>query len=192
MNVAKIPPNRIVIIGQSLGTAVTSAVAEHFAMQNIEFAGVILVAGFTNIPTLLSRYTAGGVVPVLSPFRSIPPVLHFFQRFIVDEWKSADRLATIVELARTRLRLTLIHAKDDAEIPCSESDGLFRSAASSLIGTDLYDDEFTEWKKERTFVRDDGTYVVVARGEHDVVIREELVPYGGRFCGTPSVLWQSC
>lgn len=180
MNVAKVPSERIVIMGQSLGTAVTSAVAEHFAMQNTEFAGVILVAGFTNLPTLLAGYTAGGIVPVLSPFRPVPPLLHFVQRFIVDKWKSADRLATVVGLARTRLRLTIIHAKDDAEIPCSESDGLFRSAASSLIGTDLDEEDFAEWKKERTIVRADGTFVVVAKGERNIVIREELVPYGGR------------
>jgi hypothetical protein len=166
-------------MGQSLGTAVTSAVAEHFAMQGIEFAGVILVAGFSNLPTLLSRYTAAGYIPVLSPLRSIPPLLRFFQSFIVDKWKSADRLATVVGLTRTRLRLSLIHAKNDYEIPYSETDTIFRSAASSLMGTQLDDEEFAAWKKERTVLRKDGTYIAVAEGEHNVIIREELVPYGG-------------
>ncbi|KAI0121144.1 Alpha/Beta hydrolase protein [Xylariales sp. AK1849] len=187
MRVAKIPSSRIVIMGQSLGTAVTSGVAEHFAMQGVEFAGVILVAGFSNLPTLLSRYTAAGFIPVLSPLRAIPPLLRFFQSFIVDKWESADRLATVVGLTRTRLRLTLIHAKNDLEIPCSESDALFRSAASSVIGTDLDDDDFAAWKKERTVSREDGTFVAVAQGEHDVVIREELVPYGGH----NDVMWSS-
>lgn len=187
MKVANIPSNQIVIMGQSLGTAVTSGVAEHFAMQGIEFAGVILVAGFSNLPMLLTRYTAGGVVPVLSPFRSVPPLLRFFHSFIVEKWQSAERLATVVGLTRSRLRLTLIHAKNDCEIPSSESDVLFRSAASSLIGTSLDDEDFAEWKKERTVLREDGTYIVVAKGENNVVIREELVPYGGH----NDVLWSS-
>ncbi|KAF7532484.1 hypothetical protein G7054_g7908 [Neopestalotiopsis clavispora] len=187
MKVANIPSHQIVIMGQSLGTAVTSGVAEHFAMQGIEFAGVILVAGFSNLPMLLTRYTAGGVVPVLSPFRSVPPLLRFFHSFIVEKWQSAERLATVVGLTRSRLRLTLIHAKNDCEIPSSESDVLFRSAATSLIGTSLDDEDFAEWKKERTVLREDGTYIVVAKGENNVVIREELVPYGGH----NDVLWSS-
>ncbi|KAI1868491.1 uncharacterized protein JN550_006407 [Neoarthrinium moseri] len=179
INVAKVPPSRIVIMGQSLGTAVTSAVAEHYAMQGIEFAGVILVAGFSNLPTLLSRYTAGGVIPVLSPMRSIPPLLRFVQSFIVDKWRSSDRLSTVVGLTRTRLRLSLIHAKNDMEIPYSETDTLFRSAASSLIGSELDDEDFAEWKKQNTVLREDGTFVAEVKGDHDVIIREELVPYGG-------------
>lgn len=167
-------------MGQSLGTAVTAGVAERFASQGIEFAGVILVAGFSNLPTLLSRYTAAGYIPVLSPFRSIPPLLRFFQSFVVDKWESADRLATVVGLTRRRLRLTLIHAKDDLEIPYSETDTLFRSASSSLIGAGLDDEEFAEWKRERTVLREDGTFVAIAKGDHDVVVREELVPYGGK------------
>ncbi|KAH8682744.1 abhydrolase [Xylariales sp. PMI_506] len=187
MNVAKVPPSRIVILGQSLGTAVTSGVAEHFALQGIEFAGVILVAGFSNLPTLLSRYTAAGFIPVLSPLRAVPPLLRFFQGFIVDQWRSADRLATVAGLARSRLRLSLIHAKNDAEIPYSESDTLFRAAASSLLGTELDDEDFASWKEERTMVRDDGTFTTIVTGEHNVVIREELVPYGGH----NDVMWSS-
>jgi abhydrolase domain-containing protein 12 len=104
-----------------------------------------------------------------------------FQSFVVDKWRSSDRLATLVGLTRTRLRLSLIHAKNDLEIPCTESDALFRSAAGSLIGRDLDDEDFAKWKKQRTVVRDDGTFIVVAEDSNkDIVIREELVPYGGK------------
>ncbi|XXH02963.1 glycylpeptide N-tetradecanoyltransferase [Hypoxylon texense] len=180
MHVAGIPAGRIIIMGQSLGTAVTSAVAEHFALQGIEFAGVILIAGFSSLPTLLSSYAAAGFIPVLSPLRPIPPLLRFFQRFIVDKWKSADRLARVASLAQTRLRLTFIHAKNDLEIPCHESDALFKSAASAIIHEDLDDDSFSSWKELRTLRRDDGTFIATATGDPDIVIREELVPYGGR------------
>ncbi|KAK8133217.1 Abhydrolase domain protein [Apiospora kogelbergensis] len=180
MKVAKVPASQIVILGQSLGTAVTSGVAEHFAMQGVEFAGVIMVASFSNLPTLLSRYSAAGFIPVLSPVRAIPPLMRFFQGFVVDKWQSDARLATLVGLTRTRLRLTLIHAKNDVEIPCSEDDALFRAAAGSVIGTDLDEEDFAKWKEERTVLRDDGTFVATVKSSQpDIVIREELVPYGG-------------
>ncbi|KAI1771256.1 alpha/beta-hydrolase [Hypoxylon cercidicola] len=179
MHVAGIPACRIVIMGQSLGTAVTSAVAEHFILQGIEFVGVILIAGFSDLPTLLSTYAAAGFIPVLSPLRIVPPLLRFFQRFIIDKWKSADRLAHVVSLTQTRLRLTFIHARNDAEIPCHESDKLFKSAASAILHGDLDNDNFSSWKEIQTLRRDDGTFVATANAEPDIIIREELVPYGG-------------
>lgn len=180
MHVAGIPASRIIIMGQSLGTAVTSAVGEHFALQGIEFAGIILIAGFSSLPTLLSSYAAAGFIPVLSPLRAIPPLLRFFQSFIVDKWKSADRLAHVVSLTQTRLRLTFIHAKNDIEIPCHESDKLFKSAAGATLHEELDDDKFSSWKEKRTLQRDDGTFIATANAEPDITIREELVPYGGR------------
>lgn len=181
MHVAGIPADRIVLLGQSLGTAVTSGVAEHYAIQGIEFAGIILAAGFSSMPALLASYTAGGVIPVLSPIRPIPPLLRFFQSFIVDKWESASRLAHVVSLTRTRLRLTLIHAKNDAEIPYHESDVLFNSAARAVIDEDLDDAGFSSWKEQQTVHRDDGTFVAIVSTAPDTIIREEVVPYGGKW-----------
>ncbi|KAI0903493.1 alpha/beta-hydrolase [Ustulina deusta] len=179
MRVAGVPSERIVVLGQSLGTAVTSGVAEHFAIRGIEFAGIILIAGFSNVPTLLSTYNGAGFIPVLSPLRPIPPLLRLFQSFIVDRWDSASRLAEIVRLTRTRLRLTLIHAKDDMEIPCHESDVLFKSAANATIDQVLDNEAFLSWKNQRSTRFDDGTFISIATAEPDITIRQELVPYGG-------------
>ncbi|KAI0549609.1 Glycylpeptide N-tetradecanoyltransferase [Xylaria curta] len=178
MNVAGVSPDRIVVMGQSLGTAVTAGVVEHFVTGGIEFAGIVLIAGFSNVPTLLSSYRGAGFIPILSPLRPIPPLLRFFQGFIVDRWNSAGRLAEIVRLTRTRLRLTLIHAKDDWEIPCHESDILFKSAANATIGQDLDDEAFVLWKKERSTRFDDDTFVSIVTAEPDIIIRQELIPYG--------------
>ncbi|KAI1642673.1 alpha/beta-hydrolase [Daldinia loculata] len=179
MQVAGISASRIVIMGHSLGTAVTSGVAEHFAMQGIEFAGIILIAGFSDLPTLLSSYSAAGFIPVLSLLRPIPPVLRFFQNFIVDKWKSADRLAHVVRLTRTRLRLTFIHAKNDLAVPSRESDALFKSAASATIGENLDNDNFLSWKEQRTLHKEDETFTTIAKAKPDIIIREELVSYSG-------------
>ncbi|KAI1198327.1 alpha/beta-hydrolase [Nemania serpens] len=179
MNVAGVPSDRIVVMGHSLGTAVTSGVVEHFATRGVEFAGVVLLAGFSNVPTLLSSYSGAGFIPVLSPLRPIPPLLRLFQSFIIDKWESANRLAEVVRLTRERLHLTLIHAKNDLEIPSHESDALFRSAANATMDRVLDDKEFLLWKKEKTMQYDDGTFISIVKAEPDITIRQELVPYGG-------------
>lgn len=115
LNVAKIPPERIVIVGQSLGTAVSSAVALHFAdpgselipstsaemrplyqsqaaPESIIFAGVVLAAPFNSLPTLLLTYQIGGVLPLLLPLRQIPYVSSMFLSQLVDQWPTAERL----------------------------------------------------------------------------------------------------
>lgn len=115
LNVAKIPPERIVIVGQSLGTAVSSAVALHFAdpgnelipltspeliplvqsqltPKPIAFAGVVLAAPFNSVPTLLLKYQIGGVVPLLLPLRQIPYIANIFLSQVVDQWLTAERL----------------------------------------------------------------------------------------------------
>ncbi|KAI3322636.1 alpha/beta-hydrolase [Xylariaceae sp. AK1471] len=179
MDIAGVPSSRIVVLGQSLGTAVASGVVEQFARRGIEFAGVILVAGFSNVPNLLSSYSGAGFIPVLSPLRPIPPLLRLFQSFIVDRWESANRLAEIVHLTRTRLHLTFIHAKNDLEIPCYESDTLFKSAANMAVGQVLDGEAFLSWKKQKSTLYDDGTLISIVAVEPDIVIRQELVPYGG-------------
>lgn len=179
MNVAGVSSDRIVVLGHSLGTAVTSGVVEHFAIRGIEFAGVVLLAGFSNVPTLLSSYSGAGFIPVLSPLRPIPPLLRLFQSFIVDKWESATRLAEVVRLTRERLHLTLIHAKNDLEIPSHESDALFRSAANATMDRVLDDKEFLLWKQQKTTQYDDGTFISIVKSEPDLTIRQELVPYGG-------------
>ncbi|KAK4508795.1 hypothetical protein PRZ48_002534 [Zasmidium cellare] len=115
LNVAKVPPERIVIVGQSLGTAVSSAVALHFAdpgsdlipstsaemrplLQSqpspkpITFAGVVLAAPFNSVPTLLLTYQIGGVLPLLLPLRQVPYVANLFLSQVVDQWLTAERL----------------------------------------------------------------------------------------------------
>ena len=67
IKIARIPTNRIVILGHSLGTAISAAVVEHYVKREIEFAGVVLVAPFSSMQDLLNTYSIGGLVPLLSP-----------------------------------------------------------------------------------------------------------------------------
>ena len=180
IKVAKIPPSRIVLAGQSLGTAVTCGVAKLYASQGVEFAGIVLVAGFSHLSTMLSNYAIGGVMPVLAPLKVFPPVMRLVQRFVVDKWHSAERLASVVRDTKSRLRLFLVHAWNDRDIPCDESDLLFKAAAQATThGQSLGDVEFAEAKDLGTVVRGRHAFVATWKDEPNIIIRQEQFAYGG-------------
>ena len=131
LEVARIPPNRIVLIGQSLGTAVTAAVAEHYTIESrIEFAGVVLVATFTDIPSLMLTYSIGGVIPILSPLRPYPFLQKFFSQHISDTWRTQSRVSRLIRQSRN-VNLVLIHARNDFDIPWKHTETMFHTAANA-------------------------------------------------------------
>ncbi|GAB7358520.1 hypothetical protein MBLNU230_g2583t1 [Neophaeotheca triangularis] len=115
IRVAGISPERIVLLGQSLGTAVSSAIALSFADPKFEirepkdttaplrgdigvetpvlFAGIVLAAPFHNIPSLMLTYRLGGLVPLLLPLRPFPSLARMLTAQMTDKWFTAERLA---------------------------------------------------------------------------------------------------
>ena len=137
IEVAKLPPERIIILGQSLGTAVATAAAEHYIVeQHVDFAGLVLVAAFSDIPTLMLTYAIGGVFPVLSMLRPYPRLQNFFASHVLDMWRTSSRLANLVRYSRI-LNLHLIHAMNDFDIPWTHSDALFYAAANATSETGM-------------------------------------------------------
>lgn len=184
MQVAEVPSERIVLVGQSLGTAVTAAVAEHFAKEGVEFSGVVMIASFTNVPTLLNGYKIGGWVPALSPLKRYPWLLKWFQSRIEDTWDTASRLANFVRISK-RVRLFLIHALDDNEIPWTHTEVLFTTATNATTdGMSL--ELLNAMKKRNTVDRNDGAFVstwIVP----DKIITEEILAYGRRCYSTITI-----
>lgn len=91
LNTAKIPPQQIVLLGHSLGTAVASSVAHSYAHH--DFAGLVLSAAFTNAGNAFASYSIGGVVPVLAPVKIFKGFQNWFSGRMVDTWRSDSRLA---------------------------------------------------------------------------------------------------
>jgi abhydrolase domain-containing protein 12 len=178
MRVAKVPSNRIVILGQSLGTAVTSAVAEHYALKGIEFAGVVTIAAFTDLPTLLTSYSIGGYVPILSPLKRYPAIQRIFINQVVDKWPSAARLANFVRVSK-RVRLFLLHAKNDYEIPCRHSDNLFIATANATSEGGMDVDLIERIKARNTAQHGDGAFVSTWKTGDDKIIVQEMLADGG-------------
>ncbi|PHH81954.1 hypothetical protein CDD82_7441 [Ophiocordyceps australis] len=177
LNVAGISPTRIVLLGHSLGTAVVSGVAEKYALQNVEFAGIILVAGFSDLASMLSGYRMGGLLPILGPFAAWPGAVKVLRPFVVDSWNSADRLANIVRHTKKRLRLTLIHAANDADIPWTQDNKLFQAAVNAKKHIND-DEEFAKWKENHTIHKGLNAFVTTWSSDSDIIVRQELFPYG--------------
>lgn len=180
INVAGVPAERILVFGQSLGTAVASGAAEACVTDGIELAGVVLVAGFSNLPTMLSGYRISGLIPVLGPLQWVPFTSRVLEACIYEKWPSADRLARVVKHTKRRLRLSLVHAKDDMDIPCLESDKLFKAAATATLQNEVSDAEFEARKKEATVDKGEGAFVTTWSAEPKVIIRHEQFGHGGK------------
>lgn len=189
-HVAGVPAKRIVLLGQSLGTAVASAVAHRYLVDkaseatDMDFAGVVLVAAFSSLPTMLAQYRMGGLVPPLAPLRMWPWLLQRVLDSLVDTWKSADRWTEVVRTVKGRggrLRLSLVHAQDDWDIPCTEDDKIFAAAVNGTVGPEgdlLHVDHLKAEKDKRTVVKGENAFVATWM-DGDVLIRQELAPYGG-------------
>jgi Lysophospholipase len=193
MNVAGIPPSRILVFGQSMGTAVSIAVSKHLAVQNppIVFAGTVLVAPFVDVATLVSTYRVAGTVPILSPVARFPFLFKYLQRFIRDKWLSKDNIAQYIqsnERNGEKYRITIIHAEDDYDIPWHHSQLVFWHAVNASIPAGISYDELEqkkldskadmgaagsmmEWKTENGVIREE----ILKTGLHDVIMGYPVV-----------------
>ena len=97
----------------------------------------------------------------------------------MDKWHSASRLANIVRHTQVRLRLSLVHAKNDRDIPWTEDNKLFRAAANETAKGSLDESEFEKLKERRTTHKGKDAFVTTWRSDPDIIIRQELFPYGG-------------
>lgn len=184
LEVAKIRPERIVILGHSLGTAVSTAVAEHFVTQHqMEFAGIILVAAFSDIPTLMLTYAIGGIIPILSPMRPYPMLQRFFSKHIQETWKTSNRLANLIRNSQN-IDVNLIHAENDFEISWKHSDALFYAAANATskqgISNKQIDDAKTRLSLGKAGWVNSWTAAGPAHGDTKK-IRQEIVASGGKY-----------
>lgn len=188
MNTAGIPPERIVIFAQSLGTGVSISLAHYLGLQSPPtlFAGMVLVAPFANVELLTKTYSVAGTIPLLSPVARIPHALAFLNKFIVTKWPSQDKLAALVrhcealKLAReNKYDVTIIHAEDDYDIPWVHSEVVFWHAVNATLGPDdsLGFDELEVEKDKKKTTLGAGGWEVEWHAK-DGVLREQIVKHG--------------
>ncbi|KAF2003830.1 alpha/beta-hydrolase [Amniculicola lignicola CBS 123094] len=146
------PSDRTVLLGQSLGTAVTTASALYFtdpSTSNLPktitapspipktpqaFAGIVLVAPFPSLPILLQSYKIKGFFPILSPLKGYPKIRAFFENRIVDQWPTLLRLqALLTSAAKSRVHISILHARNDQEISFQLSEAMYSSLETSVL-----------------------------------------------------------
>lgn len=71
-------PSRVTIMGQSLGTGVSAALAGELEQDGVTPHGLVLVAPFSSLGALLETYRLFNVVPLFSPLRTVPWLLNAF------------------------------------------------------------------------------------------------------------------
>ncbi|KAL8898784.1 MAG: hypothetical protein Q9207_006525 [Kuettlingeria erythrocarpa] len=182
INTAGVPASRILIFGQSIGTAVSLAVSEYYARQSppVVFAGTVLVASFADVATLVATYKIAGTIPIISPLVRFPRLFEYFTSFIRDTWSSKDRIASYVRINEDngqRYRITLIHAEDDWDIPWQHTKTLFWHAVNATTAQGISYDQLEERKSASKNDLGAAGSVMEWRTEHGV-IREEILKTG--------------
>lgn len=194
VNEAGIPPSRIVIWSQSIGTAVTTKLVDHVASlpEPIFFSGMVLVAPFTDVKTLTSTYRLAGRIPLLEPVARFPRLMELLSRFIRDRWASVERLASFVRTCERMpplaandvggkvgryYRINIIHAEDDFVIPCSHSDQMFWSAVNATVPDGVTFQDLQAEKEAGKVDLGAGGWTF-SRETRNGIIREDIVKYG--------------
>ncbi|KAF2251458.1 alpha/beta-hydrolase [Trematosphaeria pertusa] len=189
LETAAVPPERIVLFAQSLGTAVTLSLAHKLALQSPTtlFAGMVLVAPMADVELLTETYKVAGTIPLLSPIALFPKLLALLNRFIISKWPSKDKLAAMIrhldsmvlEKHKAKYDITLIHAEDDYDIPWIHSDVLFWHAVNAMEEPKaaLAFEELEEVKKEKRVALGAGGWEIEWRGKSGAV-REQVVKHG--------------
>lgn len=182
LEVAEITPAQILIFGQSMGTAVNLAVADHFAAQSppVVFSGHVLVAPFVDAATLMATYRIAGTIPLLGPITTFPPLFEYLKRYLIHKWSSKDRIAAYIranEANRIPYRITIIHAEDDYDIPWTHSQQLFWYAVNATKALGVSQQELKQVKLESgADLGPAGTVMQWATGNG--IIREEILKTG--------------
>ena len=138
LNTANVSPDRIVLLGHSLGTAVATGIVHRYANARtatpaVQFGGLILCAAFTNAGAAFSAYSVANILPLLAPVKMIPAFQAWFTRRLRDTWRTDQRLRELVNQC-DRFNLTLIHAENDGTLPWDMTEELFALTLKSAIG----------------------------------------------------------
>ncbi|OIW25541.1 abhydrolase domain-containing protein 12 [Coniochaeta ligniaria NRRL 30616] len=196
LNTIGIAASRIVIFGQSLGTAVGISLTHRLATmpEPTLFNGMVLVAPFADVELLTATYRVVGTIPILDPVARFPKLLTLLNSFIISKWASKDKLAAFVRHVehlgqkRQTYHITIIHAEDDYDVPWAHSEKVFGHAvnATSATGTSFADTEryksqfgqllgaggrIVEWKAERGLIREE----ITKYGLHDRIMSYPVV-----------------
>lgn len=114
-------PKNISIVGQSLGTGVSAALAHQLITEeNLSPNSLCLIAPFTSIPELLKTYSLFKFIPILQPLSFFPKTQSWLlDTFLTTHFNTKSLIPSITA------NIMLIHAQDDIDVDPSHSTSLF-------------------------------------------------------------------
>jgi pimeloyl-ACP methyl ester carboxylesterase len=148
------PSTRTILLGQSLGTAVTAAVALHFASPastllppNLPlpqtktppttFPHILLLSPFPSLPTLLTTYRISGLIPLFSPLTPYPALYTFMTSKLLDPWPTSRRLHALLSAAKSNkapLKIHILHARNDQDIGFKVGEAVYEGLEAGMRG----------------------------------------------------------
>ncbi|KAJ1027003.1 hypothetical protein NDA18_003024 [Ustilago nuda] len=115
----------VIVFGQSLGTGITALLAAALESRSSPADGIVLMAPYTDLKSLVKDFKVGGLLPVLKPIGLIPFNSVILDTFLKTHLNTND---TLPQLEKTPV--VLLHAKDDPVIPLYHSHKLFENIRS--------------------------------------------------------------
>ncbi|KAK5136115.1 hypothetical protein LTR08_004166 [Meristemomyces frigidus] len=175
--VGMVPTERIVLVAQSLGTAVASAALSAIAEENssARFSGIIMCAAFKDAVSVLTSYRIGGYVPILAPLKVMPIVQRWFAARLRDKWETGEALESFVQKSE-HLRLTFVAATCDEVIRWSNTEDMFYAALNLLVDTNGNREDADELCRMQA-LGDGGTVHEWQQGSK--TLKKVIVRYGG-------------
>ena len=172
-----ISADRILLVGQSLGTFVSSATYHAWTVELGRPApkALVLFASFPSLPRLLETYSIKGLIPpLLSPLISFPVLQDWFLSELSDTWDTSRRLTEIVRAPDIPLDLTIIHAKDDWEIMWGNGRDNWEAVLEAVGSKEVYAEKIRTGEESWTKLRWDG-----GGDKGTKVVRWQLLEHGG-------------
>lgn len=134
----RVPYDRIVLLSQSLGTAVASAALCRYAskIEPVPFAGLIMCAPFTSMADVFMSFQILPHVRPLQPLKYFPLLDNWFRRRLADTWQTSENVRTILE-NYDKINLTFLHCTRDDVVPWRMTEELANVAHRKLseLGT---------------------------------------------------------
>ncbi|TFL02351.1 Alpha/Beta hydrolase protein [Pterulicium gracile] len=147
----------ILIVGHSLGTAVSARLAGDLSAEGSRYRGVVMMSPFSSIESVLNTYSILGLFPVMRPLTVIPRAPGLVAKALIHKFDTLDAFHRVTGP-------TLIaHSVNDMDIPDSHSDVLFDSIIEphlaeikrpSIRGNEWKDSDWEEFKNARAIRKD--------------------------------------
>ncbi|KAG6844761.1 hypothetical protein H0H87_003984 [Tephrocybe sp. NHM501043] len=123
----------VVIVGHSLGTAISALLGAQLGKEGVNVRGVALLSPFSSIRLLMDQYSLFGFLPLLKPLSKLP----FVPRVLT--WSVAQNFDTLSQIPDITAPVLIAHAIDDADISHTHADVLFNALLDPYLPSSIPD-----------------------------------------------------